>query len=519
MFFLFYIMAEAHSCAHTPHKKQVNPTTLLTDLDQVGLSNMPAEMLKHIARFLDQPADSARWWRATGLDTSSNIEAIVFARGIETAVLLRAGAPLGVVARNLARDGGIFFVEYAEYVVTGGRIDVALHLVDDGTRATGQEAFEKRTLRHGTILVEACRSGRTQMVEALLARRWGLELDMLPKIYRDASRAAASRGHTEALALVHRDSIRRLGHCHCDATVLEHVIDLDAGRMAAWLHNHRTIVESTGGTAHNIITNVRIDRLVAQHKLSLARWLVDVRPHTPDDERIADGVSIAAAEYGHVDMVSFLHVSGLCPCPIRALLAAAGRGKIDVLSWALGDPVSGVDRVRDGPIASWDASRIAYHAAKKKRADILLWMMSRSDTRAAITPGVARCALTWGIDTDIIIDMHQRGLAPFHRWDPLSMAVRYCDLARIKAITDAGAPYDDQAMRIAIARRPPDFVAHLCHVYGTDRLQEAVDAVCGWDIKNTGVLWIRDNVPSVCLAQILACESADRRCLCQTCRP
>ncbi|AGO84348.2 hypothetical protein psal_cds_523 [Pandoravirus salinus] len=492
--------------------------TSMMDLDPLGLSDMPAEIWRHIAHFLDRPADLARWWRATGFDTSAILETVVFARGVETGVLLRAGAPLGVVAKNLARDGGVFLAKYAGAVAAGGRVDVALHLVDDGSQATGKEAFQLRTARHGAILVEACRLGNAQMVEALLMRRWGLEQDMLPIIHRNASHAAASRGHAEALALIHRASIRHSGHCHCDADVLEHVINLDAGHVAAWLHNQRNIVGSADGAAHDIASRVRIDHLVNQGKLSLARWLVDVRPHTPDDERIADGVTIAAAEYGHVDMVSFLHVSGLCACPIRALLAAAAHGKINVLCWALGDRVADADFVIDAPIASWDPSRVAYHAAKKKRADVLSWMMSRPDTHAAITPGVARCALTWGVETDTVVDMHRRGLAPFHRWDPLAMAVRYRGLGEVNAIAAAGAPYDDQAIRVAVARRPPDVVAHLCHVYGTSRLQDAVDAVCGWDIKDTGVLWVRDNVPSVCIAQILACENTDRRCLCQTCQ-
>nr|UMO79831.1 hypothetical protein [Pandoravirus aubagnensis] len=517
-FVLFYIVAKTGLCARQADRQNKLMATSMMDLDQVGLSDMPAEMLKYIAQFLDRPADLARWWRATGFDTSATLETAVFARGIETAVLLRAGAPLGIVVKNLARDGGLFLAKYAGAVAAGGRVDVALHLVDDGSRATGKEASQLRTARHGAILVEACRSGNIQMAEALLARRWGLEQDMLPITYRNASHAAASRGHAEALALIHRASIRRFGHCHCDANVLEQVVDLDAGRMAAWLHNHRNIVGSTDGAAHDIAARVRIDHLVNQGKLSLARWLVDVRPHTPDDERIADGVLMDAAEAGRVDTVSFVHVAGLCACPIRALLAAAARGKINVLCWALGDPVAGADRATNAPIASWDPVRIAYYAAKRKRVDVLSWMLSRPDTHAAITPGVARCALRYGADIDIIRDMHQRGSAPFHRWDPLATAVRYCDLDRVQAIVAAGAPYDEQAMRIAIAQCPPDFVAYLCGAYGTDRLQDAVDAVCGWDIKDTGVLWIRDSVPSVCVAQILACENTDRRCQCQACQ-
>ncbi|AVK77123.1 hypothetical protein pmac_cds_435 [Pandoravirus macleodensis] len=488
------------------------------DLDQVALSHMPPEVLEHIARFFDQPADLARWWRVTGFNTTAIVKALVLSKRIETGVLLRVGAPLDVVSSSLARNGGVFLPKYAGCVVRGGRVDVALYLVDDGSRDTGDEAFRQRTARHGAILVEACRSGNGEMVEALLARRWGLDYPMLSVFYSDASRAAASKGHLDVLVLVHRASIRHFGHCHCDAVVLGHVVDLDASNMAAWLHNHRNVAGSTNSVAHDIATRVKVDHLITRDRISLARWLVDVRPHVPNDERIADGVLMDAAEAGRVDTVSFVHVAGLCACPIRALLAAAARGKINVLCWALGDPVAGADRATNAPIASWDPVRIAYYAAKRKRVDVLSWMLSRPDTHAAITPGVARCALRYGADIDIIRDMHQRGSAPFHRWDPLATAVRYCDLDRVQAIVAAGAPYDEQAMRIAIAQCPPDFVAYLCGAYGTDRLQDAVDAVCGWDIKDTGVLWIHANVRSVCVAQILACENTDRRCQCQACQ-
>ncbi|AVK76111.1 hypothetical protein pneo_cds_504 [Pandoravirus neocaledonia] len=489
------------------------------DVDQTSLSDVPAELLGHIARFLSRPADLASWRCATGFDTTAIIETVVLAKNIEIAILLCVGAPLGVVARSFACNGGLFLPEYAECVVKGGRVDVALFLVDDGTRATGDEAFRQRTARHGAILVEACRSGNAAIADALLARRWGLDHAMLPDIYMNASHAAARGGHLDTLALVHRASVQRFGCCHCDGVVMNQVLDLDAGHMAVWLHNHRAVFGTTHGVAHDIAKHLMVDILVNEYKLSLARWLIDVRPRTPEHERIADGISISAAEYGRADMVSFLHVTGLCACPIRALLAAAARGKINVLCWALGDPVAGADRVMNAPIASWDPSRVAYHAAKKKRADVLSWMLSRPDTHAAITTGVARCALRYGVDVDIVKDMHHRGLASFHRWDPLATVVRYGDLERIKAIIDAGAPYDAQAMCDAIAHRPADVVACLCGAYGTKCLQDAVDAVCGWDIKDRGVLWIRDNVRSVCVAQTLACENVDSGCLCRNCCP
>ncbi|AVK76100.1 hypothetical protein pneo_cds_493 [Pandoravirus neocaledonia] len=325
---------------------------------------------------------------------------------------------------------------------------------------------------------------------------------------------------TKALELIHDAAIRHLGRCHCGRAA-KHAIKSDDARLATWLHQHRDDAGLACDEAHNIVRHIKLDRLVWQGKWALARWLLATRPATPDTERLRKGQIVAAARAGRLGVTASAHANGIYPCLLRALAVAARCGRTDMLLWALGDAVDGVEPVQQAPVASWHGTQVAYSAARVSALDAIHAITSKRLLSAALTPGVARCAFCRGAPVGLIVDLNRNGTVAFSSWDPLETAIQYRDIHELKVLLTAGAPYKkDTIMRAALARPRHDILAYLCKECGPGGLQSAVDALCGLSYKClvNNIIWVRDHIGAVCVADALASCKVDQLCWCRSCR-
>ncbi|AGO84382.1 hypothetical protein psal_cds_542 [Pandoravirus salinus] len=478
-----------------------------------GLVDMPCEIVEHIVGFIDRPDDLARWSSAVGVVATAQAQMELLVEAVPIDRLLSAGAPLHTVCR---RPREPFCDRHLRCAMVGGRADVVMWLVDEGNSNVNVYEIGRRML---LCIAAACESGAHKMLQTLLAQRIDLTCDRSPWFYDHATRCALEAGDKDALALIHDAAIRHLGRCQCGRAA-KHAIKTDDAALAAWLYQHRDDVGLTCDEAHNIVHHVRLDQLVYQGKLALARWLLTARPAVPDAERLRKGQIVAAARAGRLDIVAFAHVNGLYRCPLRALVVAARCGRTDILSWALGDAIDRVEPAPQAPITSWCGAHVAYSAAERRRFDVIAWMASRADTRAAIMPSVARCAFCRGAPVDLMIDFDRNGTAPFSQWDPLETAIKYRGTHELKVLLTARALYKKGViMQAALARPRHDILAYLCKECGPDGLQGAVDVFCGLSSKClANILWMRDYIGAVCVADALASCKVDRSCCCRSCR-
>ncbi|WBR14631.1 hypothetical protein pkur_cds_457 [Pandoravirus kuranda] len=239
--------------------------------------------------------------------------------------------------------------------------------------------------------------------------------------------------YTKALELIHDAAIRHLGRCHCGRAA-KHAIKSDDARLATWLHQHRDDAGLACDEAHNIVRHIKLDRLVWQGKWALARWLLATRPATPDTERLRKGQIVAAARAGRLGVTASAHANGIYPCLLRALAVAARCGRTDMLLWALGDAVDGVEPVQQAPVASWHGTQVAYSAARVSALDAIHAITSKRLLSAALTPGVARCAFCRGAPVGLIVDLNRNGTVAFSSWDPLETAIQYRDIHELKVL-------------------------------------------------------------------------------------
>ncbi|AVK77144.1 hypothetical protein pmac_cds_456 [Pandoravirus macleodensis] len=478
-----------------------------------GFVDMPCEIVEHIVGSINRLGDFARWSSAVGAVVTTQARAAPLIEAVQIERLLAAGAPLHLLCR---RGREPLCDHHLRCAVVGGRADVVLWLVEEGNTSVKVYEIGRRML---LCIAAACELAAHEMLQTLLARRISQTRDRCPWFYDHAARCALQAGDIKALALIHDAAIRHLGRCQCGRAV-KHAIKTDNAALAAWLHDRRDDTGLASDEAHNIVRHLKLDRLIWQGKWALARWLLAMRPAIPDAERLRKGQIIAAARAGRLDVIAFAHANGLYLCPLRALVVAARCGRINILSWALGDTIDGVEPAPQAPIASWCAAHVAYSAAERGRFDVIAWMASRADTCTAITSGVARCAFCRGAPVDLIIDLDRNGTVPFPQWDPLETAIKYRGIHELKVLLTAGALYKKGViMQAALARPRHDILTYLCKECGPDGLQGAVDVFCGLSSKClANILWMRDYIGAVCVADALASCKVGQSCRCRSCR-
>ncbi|WBR14842.1 Sam maturase domain-containing protein [Pandoravirus kuranda] len=217
-----------------------------------------------------------------------------------------------------------------------------------------------------------------------------------------------------------------------------------------------------------------------------------------------------AARSGRVRSLAIAHTRGLARLTPSVLGAAANAGQLDVLRWAAGESVPGVEACLV-PTARlpWDDPVVAWSAAE--RADfgstaVLGWLAAQPAARCHFNVMMARALLARG-RLGAVLWMHDAGIVSLSDWESLEIAIKG-GLTCLADVVERGAPCSPRVMATALMHSPgSSAIALLCERFGYDDLYEALRTHVR-AVDNDAIRWVRDNVPNADVDPIIEAGKA-----------
>ncbi|WBR14841.1 hypothetical protein pkur_cds_667 [Pandoravirus kuranda] len=343
---------------------------------------------------------------------------------------------------------------------------------------------------------------------------------------------------TEAACLGHVDALRYLTTA-CPLvdepqTLLDSNIVAEAARQGAlgtvaYMHDRRTRPRPSGGGGRVVVRNGASpcnvtnlaraikggdDRLVDAISTILASG-----KHDPDGEaqaacrvplsyanHVMERALASAARRGHLRALAIAHARGFAPITATMLGLAASSGRLDVLRWAAGETVPGIEtHLAPTEPLPWDAQEVVWMAARPSdpNVDVLQWLADRPETRVHFDTLMARTLIAYGRHRATLW-MHDAGLVSLASWDSLETAVGARSRPDVLAkIIDRGVACSPLAMAMALNDSMDGcVVALLCERYGHADLAEAVH-LYGCGLRGPAIQWVHYNVPEVPVEHII----------------
>lgn len=524
---------------------------------------MPGELLWHIQAQLDHPRDHAACVLASHLFSVTLLRRSLC--GLSAYKLLRARAPLDAIQRALRHPTA---TDAERLVGSGahlGRLDVIAwaydhlpaacaiyacradrmpggHLVADGHWSRGRwqstkifpKSSEKRFVGVGVnAMHEAAYCGNVDVLQWLLARHFPpgsacddyLERDLFGALVVDAAGGVAPS--TDVMAYLHRHGESRFPPVHdmyrgrvcaCPMRTWEAAANADRGDMLAWLDASGCSGRFNPGLVpwaspmrearerHPLILAMQQGCANASawlgRALGVSAW--------PSEDPLLGKALVTAAARGHVNVLRAFHGLGAQRCPPLALLEAASAGRTDVLKWAMGD---GTSQEPAAPrIQGWPSPSIGCAAAARGPIDTVRWLIARPDAQINLGAG-AHVSATRANRMDVTCALVGAQIIPLDQWDALHAAVKSCDHDMMCYVAERGATCNARTLACVIRQGDSSAMALLCRFYGTRDIQAALDLLAGRCCnRRDAVVWIRDNVPDACVAQVGACRWLVCRC-------
>lgn len=218
-----------------------------------------------------------------------------------------------------------------------------------------------------------------------------------------------------------------------------------------------------------------------------------------------------AAVRGHVRALAIAHARGFAPFTAALLAAAAAEGHLDILRWAAGETVSGVEPCF-APLERlpWDDPMVTWYAAGQlvPNMGVLDWLAARPETRRHFDVVMAQTLVARGCSLAALW-MHDSGLVPVSSWDSLEAEIQ-AGAHSIEAFIDRGAACSPRVMAAALMASGRDTgpIALLCQRYGHADLRGAI-RLHVHAADTAAIRWVHDNVPEVSVAHILRADRAN----------
>nr|UDO47175.1 hypothetical protein [Pandoravirus massiliensis] len=218
---------------------------------------------------------------------------------------------------------------------------------------------------------------------------------------------------------------------------------------------------------------------------------------------------VHAAQKGHVRALAIAHTRGFVSLTANVLGAAAAAGKLNVLRWAAGETVPGVEsRFAPPTRLPWDDRVVTWSAALWAGVDVTVldWLLARPETRPHFDAVMARTMLVQNRPT-VAFWMHDVGVVSLADWESLEAAI----IAGVKCLNgmlDRGAACSPRAIAAALMHsHNADAIDLLCKRCGYDNLYEAL-RMHVHAVDNEAIHWVRDNVPGVDVTPIIEAAQA-----------
>ncbi|QBZ81700.1 F-box incomplete domain containing protein [Pandoravirus celtis] len=527
-------------------------TTIMTTDRQPAassLADMPAEIIAHILGCLESLRDLAA--------CAATCSALVDTTVLEAAAsrfahvtgprLLEAGAPLCVIQR-VVQDRALTDVprECVIAAARGGQIDVVEWVCNVATFPPASSSGAKRARRErddpnlapGQKRVRPDIGYDSPIVDALYeslnrgkhdAFVWLLDNWKRPVFGLPPSPSArlvesllveaihVSGTPFDIIACIHGDCPST--RFTCSDTVRLAAADADRVDVITWLHGlgcRCNPPSPSDGDANDLFW-----RALYTGSAKVARWVYDTFGLCKHRHRYAtefQRIFVDMGSRGHASCAALLCNLGFGPLSVEFLIAAARAGHLDVLSQCMddqpGNDNDGTGGHRPIVVVGWPTLAIGYAAAAAGHKNVVRWLAGRADARHNLSVGAARLALESG-HFDVALVLHEAGIAPFDRWNSLCAALTG-DIARTghgptapvpTTMTLVAAYVDtcDLSVFVEALRWGGDqTVAFLCERYGTGHAQAAVDALAGSLLCKKALLWLRDNVAGICVADACA---------------
>lgn len=532
----------------------------------VGLDNLPDEIIVHILGYLTRLRDLAACAAASSTLTVEPLaNAAARLAGVTLGKLLEACAPLDVVRAVYAHRGptsippdwivAVVHVgsnEVLEWACAVPEWTLVLRTATHRDGAGPAPRPYKRVKKGDPVddaLYLSIECGRFEMLAWLLAHcntgptslYCRLDASFVQSLLIKAVRAPGAP--LDVIMRLHDYSLLpNDGETACTTQVERAALDADRADVLEWVHARgcRCLSPSNlSHAAHSFACAVRAGSAAA------ARWVyTNAAPQTTPATTLRDHCDasktmkamVGAASGGHVRALAMLCRLGFGPLPLDVLVAAARGGHLHVLQWAMTDPATNIQDDVDGDndnddgtpmdladgdmhssrppavvVQGWPSLLIGYAAALEGHEHIVRWLARRPDALRNLSVGAARAALKKG-HIGVVLALDEVGIAPFDQWDPLRTATRSNSVAVVAAIAGRTAVCSPCTLTSALFCRNEGVIQFLCERYGTDHLQAVVDAVAGRSLARAPLLWVRDNVPSVCVASACAYLYAARLC-------
>nr|UDO47128.1 hypothetical protein [Pandoravirus massiliensis] len=502
---------------------------LLSPRARLGMMDMPAEILLAIGQQLVALSTYAlvSWATITGItvpdcllcaSVDASVRRIAMGLAIQSARfnkrrlldahsdtcqgIIVGGAPLPVVKHLLRATAETTETTTAPAVcpkdviniTAGGRVDVLSWALSNMNVSSdiwyGKDRWIRDDSRHAAnAMLSASRRDRRAALCWLLERAIADHVGpFTTPIHEEIILYGLKRGYDDVVDAVHRlqrDTAYRQ-QCWCPSGLKKRIMREGRADMLALLKNANCdIIRS--------VDNRDLDKVVRKGHEATARWLA---AHLKAPAISSRAIHIAASR-GYLRTVAFAHDSGLGTCAPSHVAVSVLYGRLEIAKWATGDDLQCAPA---RPIDAWYKPFHAYRVAQKGYADVLEWMVSRSEMAPTITVGVARCAVASGRWQCALV-LHRCGLVPVDAWDALTVAVRHCVVDGITALADAGARCSVDAMVAALLLPKPDTLAFLCGRFGIGDLQAAINSIIGLNFAHKTLAWVAANVSAVCVAQ------------------
>ncbi|AJF97227.1 hypothetical protein TW95_gp0493 [Pandoravirus inopinatum] len=302
--------------------------------------------------------------------------------------------------------------------------------------------------------------------------------------------------------------------CSCPVDIADAAVAGDQRHVLDWMHavGCQAFACTTEQLARAI--SAGNDRLVD----AITRTLVDearaegqdVSDTQSNTSLLCAGALIEAAQNGHVRTLAIAHARGFVRLTADVMGAAARAGHLDVLRWAAGETVSGVEACFapttrlpwDDPVVAWSAAECADLGSTA----VVDWLVARPETRHHFTGVMARTMLARNRPA-IVLWMHDTGILSLSDWEGLEIAIK-SGLTCLGDMIDRGAVCSSRTMAAALMHSPnADAIALLCERFGYDDLYEALQMhVHATD--NAALRWVRDNVPNADVEHIIEAGKA-----------
>ncbi|AVK76583.1 hypothetical protein pneo_cds_976 [Pandoravirus neocaledonia] len=464
-----------------------------------AIPDLPVEILVHIVSFLRCPRHVVACAQASPLLSSGPTPQLIekWLRSGRFWGVVACGAPLDVVAHlhhvwvaQTTWDIPPTWDNVHE-AARGGRLDVVRFLFGHAEPRRGIWGGEYKSMKKAVQC--ALDSDNADLLMWLLANcpfdRFGRAAVSMDRM----AMRAACRGRMRIIERLHEEKTRRARgrRCGCARSL----------GLAAVRHGHVDILctlSTMGCTAVPTPSRRTIEEALDRDQARVIDWIGKVNPAAFSRVSNASMVKAACVDRHHaLDRMRFWITS----CAVEVLVAASKAGMVEFLSWAVGDGSNGASQRQDkrDPIPSWDGQAIAYAAALSGCSKVIRWMLQHPVARNGITVGVARCALVANhINAAVVI--HDAGAALFNEYDALTLAVRHGGLASVRAVADRGGICDVETIVSALDSATEKIVM-LCARYGTDLVQPALDRVAGRQSRTEPLIWLRNHVPGICLAE------------------